>query len=72
MKTSTVGLVALSAVSRVVSGSPVRLATRDYGYQFSNALSTGPTADNSWIREANTTLILPAVNRYYTNPHSVE
>ena len=31
----------------------------DYGYQFSNALSTGPTAENTWIREANTTLILP-------------
>ncbi|KAL5408386.1 hypothetical protein PMIN06_006136 [Paraphaeosphaeria minitans] len=34
----------------------------DYGYQFSNALSTGPVATNSFIREANTTLILPDTN----------
>ncbi|OAG11751.1 uncharacterized protein CC84DRAFT_48667 [Paraphaeosphaeria sporulosa] len=34
----------------------------DYGYQFSNALSTGPVATNSFIREANTTLILPETN----------
>ena len=39
-----------------------QLSLADYGWQFSNALSTGPTADNSWIRESNTTLILPAVN----------
>lgn len=38
------------------------VAAADYGYQFSNALSTGPTASGSWIAEANTTLILPATN----------
>lgn len=38
------------------------LAAADYGYQFSNALSTGPTADDTWIREANTTLVLPETN----------
>jgi len=38
------------------------LAAADYGYQFSNALSTGPVASDSFIREANTTLILPATN----------
>lgn len=38
------------------------LAAADYGYQFSNALSTGPTADGTWIREANTTLVLPETN----------
>lgn len=37
-------------------------AAADYGYQFSNALSTGPTADDTWIREANTTLVLPETN----------
>ncbi|KAI7262357.1 hypothetical protein KC345_g9452 [Hortaea werneckii] len=36
-----------------------RLAIADYGVQFSNALSTGPVAQSSFIREANTTLILP-------------
>ena len=35
---------------------------RDYGYQFSNALSTGPVATDSFIREANSTLILPETN----------
>ncbi|KAF7198217.1 hypothetical protein HII31_00573 [Pseudocercospora fuligena] len=46
--------------------SPVRRGVfpmrRDYGYQFSNALSTGPVADDTFIREANTTLILPETN----------
>ncbi|GAB1732879.1 hypothetical protein NU195Hw_g7732t1 [Hortaea werneckii] len=40
----------------------VQLAIADYGVQFSNALSTGPVAQNSFIREASTTLILPDVN----------
>lgn len=45
-----------------LTASAIALVRADYGYQFSNALSTGPTADNSWIREANTTLVLPAIN----------
>ena len=59
MKAATAAVTALCALSQLVCGHPVR---RDYGYQFSNAISTGPTASNSWIREANTTLILPATN----------
>ncbi|KAI6873110.1 hypothetical protein KC343_g1406 [Hortaea werneckii] len=39
-----------------------QLVIADYGVQFSNALSTGPVAQNSFIREASTTLILPDVN----------
>ncbi|RMZ31712.1 hypothetical protein D0859_04161 [Hortaea werneckii] len=39
-----------------------QFAAADYGVQFSNALSTGPVAQNSFIREANTTLILPDLN----------
>jgi hypothetical protein len=39
-----------------------RMASADYGHKFSNAFSTGPVASNSFIREATTTLILPAVN----------
>ena len=38
------------------------LALADYGYQFSNAFSTGPVASNSFIRESTTTLVLPALN----------
>ncbi|TKX23548.1 hypothetical protein C1H76_4060 [Elsinoe australis] len=38
------------------------LVAADYGWQFSNAFSTGPTASNSFIRESNTTLVLPATN----------
>lgn len=52
--------IALSA-SALVNAAPAVLR-RDYGWQFSNALSTGPVSDGSFIREANTTLILPATN----------
>ena len=56
-------IVSLGAVALA---SPVRRSVfpmrRDYGYQFSNALSTGPVADDTFIREANTTLILPETN----------
>ena len=52
--------------SATILASPVlrtHLTTkRDYGYQFSNALSTGPVANGTFIREANTTLILPDTN----------
>ena len=37
-----------------------------YGWQFGNALSTGPVAEGSWIRESNTTLILPETNNPQT------
>ena len=36
-----------------------------YGVAFGNYFATGPVADNSWIREATTTLVLPELN----NPH---
>ncbi|KAK3699515.1 hypothetical protein LTR37_016384 [Vermiconidia calcicola] len=35
---------------------------QDYGWQFSNALSTGPVASGSFIREATTTLVLSETN----------
>ncbi|RMY12608.1 hypothetical protein D0868_02480 [Hortaea werneckii] len=54
MHASTKLLASLAAAAQV--------AVADYGYQFSNALSTGPVAENSFIREANTTLVLPNVN----------
>ncbi|RMX95543.1 hypothetical protein D0867_13459 [Hortaea werneckii] len=54
MHASTKLLASLAAAAQV--------AVADYGYQFSNALSTGPVAENSFIREANTTLVLPDVN----------
>lgn len=57
MKTSTtLSLSALSLLSLPLS------ASAQYGNQFANALSTGPVASGSFIRESNTTLILPAVN----------
>ncbi|KAF2439480.1 hypothetical protein P171DRAFT_422043 [Karstenula rhodostoma CBS 690.94] len=52
--------LALSATA-LANAAAIR-RQNDYGWQFSNALSTGPVADNSFIREANTTLILPATN----------
>ena len=49
----------------ILSGPALATAAairRDYGYQFSNALSTGPVADDTFIREAVTTLQLPEMN----------
>ena len=46
----------------VLLASFCSLAYADYGVQFSNGWFTGPTASNSFIRESNTTLILPEVN----------
>jgi len=43
------------------SVSTVTLAA-DYGHHFGNAFSTGPVATGSFIRESNTTLILPKTN----------
>lgn len=54
MKTTTLTLASLSALSH--------LALADYGWHFGNAFSTGPVATNSFIRESNTTLVLPKVN----------
>ncbi|KAI7083419.1 hypothetical protein KC356_g7574 [Hortaea werneckii] len=54
----------MHASTRVLASlaAAAQFAAADYGVQFSNALSTGPVAQNSFIREANTTLILPDVN----------
>jgi hypothetical protein len=49
------------SVSAVANAATIR-RQNDYGHQFSNALSTGPIAENSFIREASTTLILPGTN----------
>jgi len=54
MKTTLLTLASALAFSRGVVAA--------YGVKFSNAFSTGPVASNSFIREATTTLILPAVN----------
>ncbi|KAL9052885.1 MAG: hypothetical protein Q9162_005111 [Coniocarpon cinnabarinum] len=54
----------LLALLPVVSGGAV--VPRQSYFSFGNAFSTGPVATNSWIREATTTLVLPALN----NPHN--
>jgi hypothetical protein len=54
-------LALLLSASGLVSAAAIR-RQNDYGWQFSNALSTGPVATNSFIREANSTLILPKTN----------
>lgn len=56
--------IALSATALTNAAAIKR--QNDYGYQFSNALSTGPVAENSFIREANSTLILPETNNPQT------
>ncbi|KAF2222729.1 hypothetical protein BDZ85DRAFT_131409 [Elsinoe ampelina] len=47
----------------LLTAASLALARGDYGWHFSNALSTGPTASGSFIREATTTLVLPATNK---------
>jgi hypothetical protein len=54
MKATTIALASSLAFSQSVFA--------DYGWQFGNAFSTGPVASNSFIRESNTTLVLPEVN----------
>lgn len=53
-------LVVIPAVSAVA------VTPRQNYFSFGNYFSTGPVATNSWIRQATTTLILPALN----NPHT--
>ena len=53
----------LLALLPVVSDA---LVARQSYFSFGNFFSTGPVATNSWIREATTTLVLPALN----NPHN--
>ncbi|KAI5361684.1 hypothetical protein Slin14017_G084170 [Septoria linicola] len=55
-------LTLLSLLTTTSLAYPNRRQSSDYGYQFSNALSTGPASSTSFIRSANTTLILPATN----------
>lgn len=45
----------------LLSFSTLALAA-DYGWHFGNAFSTGPVASDSFIRESNTTLVLPKTN----------
>ncbi|KAK7700115.1 hypothetical protein SLS64_011133 [Diaporthe eres] len=52
-------LIGLPAVSAAV-------APRQSYFSFGNYFSTGPVATNSWIRQATTTLILPALNSPHT------
>lgn len=54
MKTASFTLATVAAFSQHVFA--------DYGWQFGNAFSTGPVVDGSFIREAETTLVLPKVN----------
>lgn len=44
----------------------VHAQDNDYGWQFGNALSTGPVGSGTWIRESNTTLVLPETNNPQT------
>lgn len=58
MKTAVFTFASSLAFSQVVFA--------EYGWQFGNAFSTGPVATNSFIRESNTTLVLPEVNKPQT------
>ena len=60
MKTTLLTFASALAFSQAV------FAEDDYYRQFGNAFSTGPVATNSFIRESNTTLILPEVNKPQT------
>lgn len=55
MKTATVALASLATLLPYARAT--YLASTFAGY-----FSTGPVASNSWIREANTTLVLPKTN----------
>ena len=59
MKTSALTLASALAFSQVA-------LAQEYYRQFGNAFSTGPVATNSFIRESNTTLVLPEVNKPQT------
>ena len=54
------------SASTLTSGAALSRRQNNYGWKFSNALSTGPVASNSFIREATTTLILPKTNNPQT------
>ncbi|GAB7330151.1 hypothetical protein MBLNU13_g01827t1 [Cladosporium sp. NU13] len=56
MKSSVLTFASALAFSQVAFAD-------DYYRQFGNAFSTGPVATNSFIRESNTTLVLPEVNK---------
>ena len=53
----------LLAILPLVSGAAV---PRQSYFSFGNYFSTGAVAANSWIRQATTTLVLPALN----SPHN--
>lgn len=58
-KMKPVLLIGLPVVSAAV-------APRQSYFSFGNYFSTGPVATNSWIRQATTTLVLPALNSPHT------
>jgi hypothetical protein len=49
-----------------VSAGLITRQPSNYGVKFGNYFSTGAVATNSWIREAQTTLILPSLNSPHT------
>ena len=53
-----------TTVLTLVSGAILaQLVAGDYGHRFSNFFSTGPViSGKAWIRESNTTLVLPKTN----------
>lgn len=54
------------ALLAVIPAASAAVAPRQNYFSFGNYFSTGAVATNSWIRQATTTLILPALN----NPHT--
>ncbi|KAK4547454.1 hypothetical protein LTR36_001110 [Oleoguttula mirabilis] len=55
MKTTTAVIASLATLSQLACATYLEST-------FANYFSTGPVATNSWIREANTTLVLPKTN----------
>lgn len=55
MKTTDIAITALATFAQHASAAYLEST-------FANYFSTGPVATNSWIREANTTLVLPKTN----------
>lgn len=55
-------LTALFVLVPLVTGAAI-FQSSGFGVEFGNFFSTGPVADPAWIQEANTTLILPELNK---------
>lgn len=60
--------MSLTLITALLATLAAAVSAQDnsYGWQFGNALSTGPVGAGTWIRESNTTLILPETNNPQT------